>query len=188
MNKERLELLSEQLSVPFTPATAYSELKGDNAELLNSRVYPWVTQMPGAPSPPYSLPVIILEGGEVWRPNGQKGTVMGRFVDFQCDSKQNMKQSERLTARETQPEEVAGAAQDPIMAEDSTLLPPLPPLSQLSPERAVRAAQTEAPRSSDSGVRKRMTHEGAAQTPWSKDVMTSEDEGARAEFQELPTP
>lgn len=119
-------------------------------------------------------------------PNGQTGTVIGGFADFRYDKTPTMGQPEQVTAVVVQPNIEEGTSGAPAIAEGPTS--PSPALSDVDPERAVKAAQTEGHASPDSGARRDMLHNMAAQTPSRDDVTSSEDEVKTPEYQDLPTP
>lgn len=54
------------------------------------RLYPSLKGLPSAPPPPYICPVLTLEGGTLWGPEGKTGTVKGGVVDFQEDPAPSM--------------------------------------------------------------------------------------------------
>lgn len=170
------------------PQPEKQEQKGVTAELVTPTAYPCLTQLPSAPPPPCIFPVITLERGSVWGPRGETGTVTGGFVDFQYDSRQTTKPEKGAMGRVIQPERAAETSQGPIIAEGSISLPPLSPVpprnSQVSPERGVKTAQTEAPRSSGSGARQHVEEE--EETQWTDEESEGDDPGPQ--FQGLPTP
>lgn len=66
-------------------------------------IYPWATLTPSAPPPPYVMPVMTLEGGEVRGPDGQTGSVRGGVVNVEYISGPVVDAGEALKVRECQP-------------------------------------------------------------------------------------
>lgn len=75
----------------------------ETATLSTPKIYPWATLMPSAPPPPYVMPVMTLDGGQVRGPEGQTGTVLGGVVNVDYTSRHTGSQEEEVRAGVRQP-------------------------------------------------------------------------------------
>ncbi|KAL3992501.1 P-type Ca2+ transporter type 2A [Sarotherodon galilaeus] len=75
----------------------------ETARLSTPKIYPWATLKPSAPPPPYVMPVMTLDGGQVRGPEGQRGTVLGGVVNVDYTSGPIGSQEEEARAGGRQP-------------------------------------------------------------------------------------
>ncbi|KAL4008755.1 hypothetical protein ACER0C_002607 [Sarotherodon galilaeus] len=75
----------------------------ETARHSTPKIYPWATLMPSAPPPPYVMPVMTLDGGQVRGPEGQRGTVLGGVVNVDYISGPIGSQEEEVRAGGRQP-------------------------------------------------------------------------------------
>ncbi|KAL3970492.1 nesprin-1 [Sarotherodon galilaeus] len=106
----------------------------ETAGLSTPKIYPWATLMPSAPPPPYVMPVMTLDGGQVRGPEGQKRTVLGGVVDVDYPSghtgRHTGSQEEEARAGGRQPFSEGGRLEASAADEGPT-----------SPQRGLRSAE-----------------------------------------------
>ncbi|KAL3967177.1 hypothetical protein ACER0C_030799 [Sarotherodon galilaeus] len=102
----------------------------ETARLSTPKIYPWGTLMPSAPPPPYVMPVMTLDGGQVRGPEGQKRTVLGGVVDVDYPSGHTGSQEEEARAGGRQPFSEGGRLEASAADEGPT-----------SPQRGLRSAE-----------------------------------------------
>lgn len=180
--KKELELTRAQLSVPFTSVPTSSEVRGDAARTYTPQIYPCVTQIPSAPPPPYAMPMMTFEGGEVRGPNGQTGTVIGGIADARYISIPTTTQAERAQTEELQPYIGGGTQEGPAAAGSSTS--PAPEFTEVNLERA----QNESRHCLESGGRCAVSHPDTPLIPATEEMTSPGDEIKRTAFLDLPTP
>ncbi|XP_019202288.1 uncharacterized protein LOC109195151 [Oreochromis niloticus] len=73
------------------------------ARLSTPKIYPWATLTPSAPPPPYVMPVMTLEGGQVRGPEGHRGIVLGGVVNVDYTRGPRGSQEEEARAGGHQP-------------------------------------------------------------------------------------
>lgn len=144
--------------------------------------YPSLTQLLSAPPPPYTFPILTLEGGTLWGPGGRTGTVKGGIVDFQEDRRQltpirppegantgvTQPQSVAVTPEVIQSQPTARTSRGSITTPSVIFLPP----EHFSPEGAVEEAQPEASKSVDQVTPEGVNQDVAAQVSWSSEEDT----------------
>ncbi|XP_042073599.1 uncharacterized protein LOC121813768 [Haplochromis burtoni] len=154
------------------------------------RLYPSLKDFLSAPPPPYICPVVTLEGGNMWGPEGKTGIVTGEIVNLQenpipstsapatveADTGVVQPQSAAAASEVSQPHPVAGTSQG-ITTRGLISIPP----SLFSPDRATEEAQPVASTSTGQVTPQQPSQENPSQEAW-----TSEEDSPSLQYQRAP--
>ncbi|KAL4008642.1 hypothetical protein ACER0C_002494 [Sarotherodon galilaeus] len=100
----------------------------ETARPSTPKIYPWANLMPSAPPPPYVMPVMTLDGGQVRGPEGQTGAVLGGVVNVEYTGGHIGRQEEEVRAGGRQPFREGGRLEASAADEGPT-----------SPQRGIRS-------------------------------------------------
>lgn len=156
------------------------------------KLYPSLKDFLSAPPPPYICPVVTLEGGNMWGPDGKTGIVTGGIVNLQenpipstsapatveADTGVVQSQSAAAASGLSQPHPVAGTSQEITTRGLIFTLPP----SLSSPDRATEEAQPVA--STSTG---QVTSQQPGQENPSQEVWMSEEDSPSLQYQRAPS-
>ncbi|KAL3987092.1 T-complex protein 1 subunit epsilon [Sarotherodon galilaeus] len=159
----KLTLKGEEVNNPRTPA-----------------IYPWIPQLPSAPPqlggaetpPPYVMPVMSLDGGQVQGPDGQTGIVTGGLVNVEYPGMTRPTQHGEMTVVGPHNRENAGT---------QTACATGPGLASCSRAWTTRDSLGEA---AGPGV----PHTEASPAVPTEEVPSQDEEERRSELVELPNP
>ncbi|KAL3973521.1 TIMELESS-interacting protein [Sarotherodon galilaeus] len=143
------------------------------------KIYPWIPQLPSAPPqalgveapPPYVMPMMTFEGGQVRGPDGQTGIVLGGIADVRYTG----------TITTTHPGETMTVGQ-PTTEEAGTLIASAAGGNSTSPQDDVTSQN-----SGEIGSHGE-PHSEAPLTPPTEDMGSPDDVVRRPSFVDLPTP